>query len=665
MPATTGGPTMGLEEHVLDVAFAVVYVGLLVATLVVLRSAATAAILVAAGVGLSGVLLQFLGTTGGMAVRYSMLQWWLAVTFAAILAVAVLLRRREPVRMTRTVLLLTAGSSVVIAGAFVVARLLAPGSPGPLSSVGYLITRSSAEDNAKWLNAAAQLASNVTVDAWANVGGPLLLLLTLAATLVSTASMVLYGAVNQVAVSAGTLVLSEILLIVLAPFAMAPLIEARLRQRPGGRARRIPWPLLLLGVAILVTATTLLLFYGHLTLQYTLLVLTLWTTTFLAWRRKGAALVATTLAVITTAEVWFPLNVIALALLVGGITAGIWWALRRRRTRDALVVAGAFGVVLVLMWEFLFSSIEYSLGVGSTTTTAMGAVVGGAVRGVSAFVHAALPTLPLFSQNGGSEIVTTLFAALTVVSVIGALLVVRDLGGRRFALRFAPIAILVVYTVLITFADYFTVGSGPGYATNKLTFAIAVPILAATAPVAILALDRGRRSMTALRWAALAGVAMLLVVDTFLPRAVIQLKPSLWPTTSGDPQPYWWPAEVRATGDQPVSSNPVGCVYLPQGADKPSVLPDGQRAYSCTRLLTGIAGMEGPGQGLVQWTLDEWLSNESQWDHYQQYFNRMIPEARNRKVILLDADSKVVGIETLQSLMDRYPADPVTAPDSN
>lgn len=639
----------------MDVVFALVYLGLLVATLVVSRSAATTAVLVAVGVGLSGVLVQFLGTSG-MSFAYASLQWWLAATLVAVLGIAVVLRRREPVRMTRTALLVTVVPSLVIIAAFVVGRLLAPGPPGTLTSVGWIITRGSAEDNAKWLNAAAELASGGTVDAWANVGGPLLLLLTLAATLVSTASILFFGGVNQVAVSAGTLVMSEMLLIAMAPFALAPLIEGRIRRGSGGRARPVPWPLLLLGVAILVTGTTLLLYYGHLTLQYTMLVLTLWVTTFLVWRRRGAALVATTLAVITTAEVWFPLNVVALGLLLGGIAAGIWWALRRRRTREALVVAVSFAVVLVLMWEFLSSSIEYSLGVTGSQTAALGTTIGGAVRGVAAIVQVAVPSLPLFSQNGGSEIVSTLFATLTVVSVLGAFLVARDTGGRRYVLRFAPIAVLVTYTVLVTFADYFTVGSGPGYATNKLTYAIAVPTLAATAPVALLALDRGQRSMTALRWFALAGVVMLLVIDTFLPRAVIQLKPSQWPTTSGDPQPYWWPAEVRATADQPLSSNPVGCVYLPQGADKPSVLQNGQRAYSCTRLLTGIAGMESAGQGLVRWTLDEWLSNESQWDHYQQYFNQMIPEARNRKVIILDNDSKVIGIETLQSLMDRYPA---------
>jgi hypothetical protein len=642
---------------VVDVVFALAYVGLLIATLVVSRSAATTAILAAFGVGVSGVALQFVGTND-LTVRYDLLQWWLLATFVLILAAAVVLRRREPVRMTRTAWLLVVGSAGVVAVAFLASRLLAPGSPGPLTSVGYLISRGSAEDNAKWLNAGAELAGNIPINAWANVGGPLLLLLTFSATLISTASVMLYGGVNEVAVSAGTLVLSEMLLIVLAPFALAPLVEARLRRTPGGRRFPIPWPLLLLSIVILVSGMTLLLNYGHLTLQYTLLILTLWMSTFLVWRRRGAALIATTLAVATTAEVWFPLSPVAALLLVGGAAAGVVALLRRvQRRRDVAIATGAFAVVLVLMWEFLTSSISYSLGVGGGSTAAMMTTVGGAVRGIVAAV--VVPTLPLFSQNGGSEVVSTLFAALTVAAVVGALLVLRDVGGRRYVLRFAPLAVLVGYTILVTFADYFAVGKGPGYATNKLTWAIAVPTLAATLPIGLLALDRGRRGMTSLRWFALAGVVMLLVVDTFLPRAIIQLKPSLWPTTSGSPQPYWWPAEVRPTADQPLSSNPVGCVYLPQGADKPSVLQDGQRAYSCTRLLTGLAGQEGPGQGLVQWTLDEWLSNESQWDHYQQYFNQMIGDARERKLILLDNDSKVIGIESLQSLMDRYPAAPV------
>jgi hypothetical protein len=37
-------------------------------------------------------------------------------------------------------------------------RLAAPGSPTPLSAVGYLVNHPLAEDNAKWLHLGAQLA---------------------------------------------------------------------------------------------------------------------------------------------------------------------------------------------------------------------------------------------------------------------------------------------------------------------------------------------------------------------------------------------------------------------------------------------------------------------------------------------------------------------------
>jgi hypothetical protein len=141
---------------------------------------------------------------------------------------------------------------------------------------------------------------------------------------------------------------------------------------------------------------------------------------------------------------------------------------------------------------------------------------------------------------------------------------------------------------------------------------------------------------------------------------MVQIKPALWPTATGDPAPYWWPAEVKATGDQPLSSNPIGCVYLPQGAERPSVLQDGPRAYSCTRILTGLSGQDVAAAGLVQWQLDEWLQNESNWDHFHAYLSQMSDEVRSKPIIILDNDSKVIGIEPLQTLLERYPPKPET-----
>lgn len=640
----------------LDLVFAVAFLGIPVAAIVITRSAALVAVLLAAGIGGSGVLMQFTAiTTSPFTLRQ--LQVWLLVTLVAILVAAVLLRRAPGPRLTRSSLLLVGGSSVVLAVAFIASRMLAPGSPGPLSGVGYLIQRTGAEDNAKWLNTAAQMALGTPVDVRAAVGGPLVLVMVVAATLIAVASTLLYGGVNQVAVAADTLILGEFMLVVLAPFALAPLVQVRRRWFRDGPRSTLPWPFLLLGIVVLGAGLSLLLALGHFTLQYTILVLALWVSTFLSGYRTAGAWLLTTVAVIAAAEVWFPLNVLAAALLAALAVFGIRGLVRRRGSRRPYVASLVTAVVLlVLMFDFLRSSILYALGVDGQQAGSPAAMGGAVGRGVAAVT---VTTLPLFSSPGGTEQVTLILAAIAALSVIGSVIVLRRDGhGLRVAAPFAPIAVLVGYALLVTLADFWAIGSGPNYASKKLTYAVVLPILAATLPVALMVLDRPGARMTLLRWTGVGIAVALLVLDTFLPRALVQLKPALWPTATGDPAPYWWPAEVKATGDQALDRNPIGCVYLPQGAAKPSVLQDGPKAYSCTRILTGLTGLDVAAAGLTQWALDEWLQNTSNWDHYHAYLSQMSPEVRARSLIILDDEDRVIGLESLQSLLDRYPPDP-------
>jgi hypothetical protein len=247
---------------------------------------------------------------------------------------------------------------------------------------------------------------------------------------------------------------------------------------------------------------------------------------------------------------------------------------------------------------------------------------------------------------------------LLAVSIIGAV-ILRD-GDRRLSLRavvpYLPIIALLGYAALISTADFWAVGDGPNYASLKMVYAAGVPALVTTLPFALLALNRPAVGMTMLRWAAVVIVIALLTFDTLFPRAAMQLKPGLWPSTAG--APYWGPAEVQATANQPLSGNPIGCIVLPQGAEKPTVLPNGQSMYACTRLLTGVAGLDVPAAGFVKWQLDEWLQNTSLWDHYHQYLEQLDPSVLSRRVIVLDADKRVIGLETLGGLLERFPAQP-------
>ena len=119
---------------------------------------------------------------------------------------------------------------------------------------------------------------------------------------------------------------------------------------------------------------------------------------------------------------------------------------------------------------------------------------------------------------------------------------------------------------------------------------------------------------------------------------------------------YWWPAEVKHnTADQTIAGNPIGCVYLPPGAKVPTVLPDGQRLYSCTRLLVGLSGMDTTARPLVDWMRREWLTNTGSWMNEYDWIAGMPEDVRAKNLILLDEANNVVGLESIGSLVSRFP----------
>jgi hypothetical protein len=641
---------VSVEANMFELGFALSYIALIGFTLVTVRSLTALVVLFFAGFSFSGVALQF-ASVAGMAVSIHLLRVWLLATLVLIGIVALVIRGRLVTQWNPVTSRLLLGLSGSIALMFTASRLLAPGSPTPLSSVGFFITRVAGEDNAKWLNATAVLADGSNFDAWANVGGPLVLLLSFCATFIAAFSFALYGAVNEVAVSSGSLIFAELLLIVMAPLALAPLAEKRFKKLQGST---IPWPLILLSGVTLTAGVGVLLAYGHLTLQYTLLAFVVWISVFLAPEKKMPWRKVTTLAVIATAMVWFPLSALAVLLIIGLLG---YLAIRVVRSRgserfESAAWLVATGVLTAAMFSFLVSSLTFSLGVGATTASA-GDSGSGSGRGIGAI---SFPTLPLFSNPGGTEQITV---TMLILAIIGVFSTVWILGGRKSLsfhalLPYAPILLLVLFLTAIFFADFWSVGDGPNYAALKMSYAVLFPILVVTLPFSILLLppDVSPTSLGLLRWTGIGVVVLVLSFDTLYPRAVMQLKPSIWPSTAGSP--YWFPAEVRDTGNQDLVTNPIGCVFLPRGAEQPTALPSGQKAYSCTRLLSGIAGVEIAAAPIVKWQLDEWLMNRTLWEERYPELVNLAPTSLSRSLILLDIDSKVVGVETLANLLSRY-----------
>jgi hypothetical protein len=552
------------------------------------------------------------------------------------------------------------GSSGFFTLAFLVSRMLAPGELTPLSSVGFFVEKVAAEDNAKWLNATSQLADASIVDTWANVGGPLILVMTFAATLIGSMSFLLYGAVNEVAVSAGSVIFTQIFMVIISPFALAPIIEKRYRKISGGKL--LPATYSLLSVAVLAASTAVLITYGHVTLQFTIIAITLWIASFLAPTAGLPGRLLTTFAVIATAMVWFPLGGISLMLLIALLAYFVYAVLRKSGEHRVAAITGLVTTLIlwVIMFAFLNSSLRFSLGL-DPAGTASSEIGGGVAGGIAAAVGGiGSVTLPLFDDPGGTEVVTIPLLVLTLISMLGLVWVRvgRNQLTRGQLLTFGPIIVAGGYALIIALADFWAVGSGPNYASLKISFAIFIPILVASLPFALMVFHPGKSRVNAVGLTAVAAIVVLLTLDTLSPRAVLQLKPANWPNVSSGP--YWYPAEVRDIGVQPLASNPVGCVFLPRGSAQPTALPQGQLIYTCTRLLSGVAGVEVSAAPIVKWQLDEWLQNREMWSEMHAYFSSLDPEILGRTLILLDQDRAVVGIETIEGLLRRY--QPVDSP---
>jgi hypothetical protein len=513
------------------------------------------------------------------------------------------------------------------------------------------------EDNAKFLNLAAQLADGRTIAFNGYAAGPLLLLMSVVNAGVSVLSMVLLGGVNQVAVVLNTVIGAQHLMMILAPVAFAPLVE----RWTSSKVPRIPLPLIWTGALILTLVTSVLTEYGHLSLQFVVILLVLWALAFVSdapwWVKVGL-----TLSIATTASVWLPLNMLGLGIIIGVIV----WSVRAR-TWWGLVLAG---VVLIVSWDALITSLLFILGIqidltsgeggaqAATVETAPIVDLGPVTEGVSAVVA---QSTEIFTIGGGTERVLPLLGGTALVAVIAAVVMMRRwmVDEARIdwstACRFAPFMIFGFYVVAITAGDAVSSGAAPHYGAIKIAFALAVMAAAAYLPIAGMALPSGPSGMGAARWMAIAVVLVLLTWDSLLPRALNAVSPARWAGIDESSPIYWAAAEVKQTGEQPLSSLPVACVVAPPHAPKPSALPWGQETYSCTRLLLGMNGLEGRTGFTNGWLGSEWAQQRSLWDEVYANMPLWSEAISNRPVIVLDKDARLAGFTTFAELIRSNP----------
>lgn len=619
----------------LDLLIVGAFAGLLVGAFWVARRLTPVVVATGLVIGLAGNLVQ-LTTALGIGWTARGLQVLGIVAAAAVLAVAY--AYRSPRASLRRPLLAVAAPAGAIALGLLGLRLLSDAAP--LTAVGYLINHPQAEDNAKWLHLTSQLAQGSEVSFNGYAGGPLLVLLAMVAAFVSVLSTVLLGGVNEVAVAANSVVFAQHLLIAIVPFALAPLAEVRIR-RHGGPKSPLPITTIVLASLVLATASAVITSYGHLSLQWVLLVLVTWSACFVAETRFGFRALAT-LTIVTVASVWVPLNVLGLAI---GIGVAVVALRRRHRLLFAISV-----VTLVLSLDALLSSLLFLVGIQFTWTPLDSPADSGLSLDRPLGDSAMAPAQSLFTAPGGVEIIAPIVGVLAAVSVLGAAWARRD----RIGMTMLPIGLLVGYLVAIQLADAVVTAAAPHYGGHKVAFATVITALVSTLPVALGTLGPGA-GMTGLRWVGAGAVLGLLVVDTMLPRAVSALSPQLWPANAAERPTYWSVAEVRPTANQPISSLPIACVFAPPTAEQPTALPLGQEAYGCTRLLVGLTGLEGRATPVATWLAQDWLSQQPTWATSAEWLELLPAEVLDRPVALMSETGGTAGLTTLRALLSASP----------
>lgn len=627
----------------IDVLLLIAFIALPIAMFVVTRSLTWVATRIAFAFGVAGNAVQS-SISLGMSWNMRGLQAVLLAIFVLLLALA-FVRRGSPRGGMRRQLYVIVLPMVALGLFLILMRVFAPSSPGPLTGVGYLIKHTIAEDNAKWLNLSSQLAAGQDLVFNGYAGGPLILVMVMMAALISVLSMLLLGGVNEVAVAVNIVIGTQFFFIALVPIAFAPFAERVVPLWPrvsGVAARVVPAPLVWAAMFVVVIASSVVTAYGHLSFQFVLIVLVLWATVFLLGTKVPHARLLMTLVIATTASVWLPLNVVGIGLIAICFFGTI---IRRNWLGLALVV-----LTVLAVWDALISSTLYLLGID------LHAGGGGSGDGTGAPEPSVTSTL--FQAAGGTEIVQPLLGGLALAAllfVVAWYTKTRPIRGWRAAMPFAPIVVMVCYALAITIGDAIITGGAPHYGGHKLAFAVVIMIVGSTLPVAILALEPNANGMTLLRWFAVGGVVLLLSLDTMLPRAISALSPALWPAIDKSAPAFWSPAEVRNTPTQTIDSLPLACVFAPTGATAPGGLPDGQLAYSCTRLLIGLNGLEGRVGPLSEWLLNDWLGNTTSWNNRYESLAEDKWGVANRQVILMNSDKSVAGLASLQSLLDSYP----------
>jgi len=631
-------------------AFALAFIAIPIGAWIIRRSISWVSVSLIAGLSLAGALVSAT-IDWGFRWTWTLLELLTLLVFLLVLLLAWLTRPSNADRPALGPQFLAIGlPMLVVVGGIIFSRIVSASSSGLFTGVGFFMRRIYAEDNAKWLDFTSRLVQGDAIQQSDPMGGPLQLFLIPVADSLTAISYLFLGGLNEVFVMSNTVIYGQFGLAVLAALAMAPVAERYFSTKQG--ELRLPAPLIWVGIGILTIASLAASGLGHLTLQFAFIIIGFWVAAFLVEAPSTIRSLAS-IAVVPLFFVWFPMAPISAIVAVVAILLAVLMLVRRK-------FAVTWGLALMcvvtialsapnLLWVLRFLSDNAS----ATATAGFGAA-GGLVAGVMTNDL----NLNFLASQGGTEQATAISGALAAAGALGAALFLqREAAGQprweAFS-RYSPPLVLVLYAAGLSVSGSWWAGEGPNYGALKTTYLVTFVIMAASLPLALRLIDARSVRANAPQWVAIGGVGFLLTVDGIAPRAAIYTSPQQWPSVVGEDRGYWWPAEVKNEAEQPISSLPIACTFWFDTSVAPTVVPDGQPMYACTRLLSGMNGADYEALPLVNWARREWFTNEPAWDPEYAGLSSLPEDLRARDFILLDFNKNVIGLEPMNGFLSRF-----------
>ena len=497
-----------------------------------------------------------------------------------------------------------------------VSRLLAKHQlDGLLTNILYI----NSEDNAKWTNVTSLIVQGNSL-VISDIGGVVTTYLVVCAGFIKVL-FPMFGLNNsEISVSILTVVCGQLSLIILAPLSLLPLTNLLSPGRYAWKAIPGFW----LSSLIIAGGSTSFQSLGQLASQF-VLCLAVYSVCILltsrANRKSGhLRLFIGLLCVVATASAWLPLQL--LTAIIPVIAVGVALFINTRSSNKmilnlsskvilALILAAS--PVAIESWRYLTfskSNFQNLLLAGGATNT----------------VNPILSILPI-----------CLFILIMVKRQAPETNSTEWMSDLRNHENTAVLLLVSSFTIAVIYVDYVRTGTAH-YGSLKVQYMCALILIITMVPIAVAIITVSELPIPGF---ILAGTCSMLLLfslsgDVTFTALTTKLRANQWPEIAIWNKEVNWQAYITdmTLSEKKIVDMPIACGEIVVGKRYWNVT---YGTYLCTRHLVALAGLEKAGGPLVEWQL------RANWIGSLNYLRMMPDEVKNRNVLILSAEGKVVG----------------------